>query len=256
MLFQDQFESMFYTLGGDTTNIILIILNIVLALMLMYIFMSALKIHRYNPYRTSPYCVYSLSLTTISLFLISFQVHFSLPLIFKIWYFEFIWTAIFMNLMLAIHGFFIWRGVFIRGIIIHATQIIDAIYLIPIIMPDTLNQPFLFLHMLIGIGATIITYLIHSSQNYVPSPVRIPDELEEQVQLYIETLKSKKAAEVLEKLKLSKYQFVQEHAEKTLKLLKENKMPRSNLENNLFLLMLIDNDISIGRYRKIFYKKE
>jgi len=83
-----------------------------------------------------------------------------------------------------------------------------------------------------------------------------PDELEEQVQLYIEILKSKKAAEALEKLMMSKHKCVQEHAEKTLKLLKENKMPKSNLENNLFLLMLIDNDISIGRYRKIFYKKE
>ena len=256
MIFEDHFDSMYFTLGGDVINITLLIFNVIIAVILIYIFTVKLKIHRYNPYRTSPYCTLSLFLTALSFFLIGAQVRFFLPPIVKLWTFGFIWTAIFMNIMLTFHAFVIWRGLFTESILVHSTMVVDVVYLIPIILPDTMNDPFLFFHMILGIAATVVTYIIHLVERYVPSPVHIPEELNAQVELYINTLESNKELETLENLKMSKNKYVQEHAQKTLNLLKENKMPRSNLENNLFLLMLINNNISIGRYRKIFYKKK
>ncbi|MHA1386779.1 MAG: hypothetical protein ACTSR3_23740, partial [Candidatus Helarchaeota archaeon] len=80
--------------------------------------------------------------------------------------------------------------------------------------------------------------------------------LKAEVKNYIQIFKTKKEIEKLKELTKSSNEYVQEHANKTLQLVNEDKISSSNLKNNLFLLMLIDKNISIGKFRKIFYKKK
>ena len=60
----------------------------------------------------------------------------------------------------------------------------------------------------------------------------------------------------MENLTLSENEYIRDNAKKTLKILKENSISKSNLRNNLFLLMLLENNISIGKFRSIFYAKK
>ncbi|MHA1301582.1 MAG: hypothetical protein ACTSO9_19345 [Candidatus Helarchaeota archaeon] len=255
MIFESPIETVFNAFGGIVFNVCLIIFNTVSAIILMYVLTKHLHIHRYNPYRTSPFCAVSLFLAVPSLILIDLHIYFPIEFI-NFWTLQFIWSAVFMNIWLAFYGFVIWRGVFIRSIIIHANMVLNAIYFISIIVYDTFLKPFYYSSLIIGLCVTIFTYFLHHKENYVPSPVRLSKELKAEVKNYIQIFKTKKEIEKLKELTKSSNEYVQEHANKTLQLVNEDKISSSNLKNNLFLLMLIDKNISIGKFRKIFYKKK
>ncbi|MHA1379397.1 MAG: hypothetical protein ACTSRG_13555 [Candidatus Helarchaeota archaeon] len=250
-----EIKSAFYLLGGFWTNVPLTIFNVVSTIMLFYVLIKYLKIHRYNPYRTSPFCTVSMIMAIPSLNLVAIQVVYSINLI-NFWTLGLIWSAIFLNLWLAFYAFLIWKGLFIRGIVIHINMLLNAIYLILIALYDTLYRPLCFISIFIGILTAAILFWIHHAGNYGPAPVHITKELKKQTEKYIQILDSKKEIKTLEELTQSQNDYVRKEAEKTLKLVREDKIPRTNLKNNLFLLLLIDKGISIGRYRKIFYKKK
>jgi len=108
---------------------------------------------------------------------------------------------------------------------------------------------------LVGIGVTFLFFIILKLKKLGPAPATFSKELELITYQYIKILKNKMELDVLDGLSKSTNNFVRENAKKTRKLYLNKEISKSNMRNNLFLLMLIDNNIPIGKYRKIYYKK-
>ncbi|MHA1270023.1 MAG: hypothetical protein ACTSPY_09585 [Candidatus Helarchaeota archaeon] len=233
-------------------NISLIVYNIISFCLLFYIVLFKFKILNNNPYRTSPICLVTNTLSLISINIIDVCFFFGISLTY--FSLSLIWITIAINFWVAFYTLVIWKGTNIRSLIIHINMILNGIYLILVVYDETFFDPINIYLPILGLCSVIITQLILNRKKYVPAPHYISKKLDELVNLYIKIFKQHQELLYLEKLIISsKYPYVKENAKKTLDLYLSNKITKFNLKNNLFLLILIDNDISVGKFRKIFY---
>ena len=232
-------------------NISLTIFNLISLSLMAHVLFFRFKILSHNPYRTSPICLVTLSMAFISILLL--DIHFFLRLFIDFKCLLFIWITIALNLWVALYTFIVWKGTNIRSLVIHINMILNALYFLLAILDNTLANPQYYILPFIGLASAILTQVILNKKKYVPAPRVIPKILENLVKEYINIFKNRKEEEYLQKLSNSRNEFVSDHAKRTLELYKLKRISRSNMKNNLFLLLLIDNDISIGKFRKIFY---
>ena len=241
----------FYING--TINISLIVSNIVFILILSYVAIQKLKFFSYNPYRTYPTCLTCLILSMISLAIININYFFDIPYNFLTA--SFIWISIVMNVWFSLYTILIWRGLIIINLLIHTNMLMNASFLTYCVFITFFMDKIYLLCPLVGIGVTFLFFIILKLKKLGPAPATFSTELELITYQYIKILKNKMELDVLDGLSKSTNNFVRENAKKTRKLYLNKEISKSNMRNNLFLLMLIDNNIPIGKYRKIYYKK-
>jgi hypothetical protein len=133
-------------------------------------------------------------------------------------------------------------------------MLLNTVYLILAVFDETFSNPINLIAIGIAILVVIVAHYSMKTKKYGPAPAYIPEGLEDAVRFYISIFKTKTEKIFLDKLIKSDNKYVANHAKRTLKLYNDGKITKSNVKNNLFLLILINRDIPIGKFRTIFYE--
>lgn len=235
-------------------NFSLTTFNFVCLGMLLYIFIEKFKIFKHNPYRTSPICLICIIFGIQSILLIDFQFFFNFFESYYIFYLGFIWTSALANCFFAIYTILYWHGRQVRSMVVHINMLLNTTYLILAIFDETFSDPINLIAIGVAIFVVIVAHYSMKTKKYGPAPAYIPEGLDDAVKFYISIFKTKTEKVFLDKLTKSDNEYVANHAKKTLQLYSEGKITKSNVKNNLFLLILINRDIPIGKFRKLFYE--
>ncbi|MHA1751628.1 MAG: hypothetical protein ACTSYZ_04605 [Candidatus Helarchaeota archaeon] len=236
-------------------NFSLIVFNSVSLGLLIYINVLKFKIFKYNPYKTFPVCLLAIFLGLNSIIWIDIYFVLGIPSNFLL--LSQIWTSIFINMFFALYTILVWKSKILQSIVIHINMLLNSTYLTLAVLDDLeLRQIYSYFSIFVALIVTILFVLFIKIKQFAPAPGTIPNSLEKCVSIYINVLKNKKEKIFLDQLSMSDNSFVRNHALKTLYLFDNKKITKNNLRNNLFLLILIDNNIPTGKFRKIYYKKK